>query len=89
MKPKQPCLKECPDRSPECHSKCEKWLIYEKALHEFYKERGEAYNQAYILNEMNHTPKTAILRLLNEFKGKVITYEPREEIEVYKFMEVR
>lgn len=41
------------------------------------------------INEMNHTPKTAILRLLNEFKGKVITYEPREEIEVYKFMEVR
>ena len=41
------------------------------------------------INEMNHTPKTAILRLLNEFKGKVVKYEPREEIEVYKFMEVR
>lgn len=41
------------------------------------------------INEMEHTPKTAILRLLNEFKGKVISYEPREEIEVYKFMEVR
>lgn len=41
------------------------------------------------IEEMNHTPKTAILRLLDEFKGKVITYEPREEIEVYKFMEVR
>lgn len=41
------------------------------------------------IEEMQHTPKTAILRLLDEFKGKVITYEPREEIEVYKFMEVR
>ena len=46
----------------------------------------ELYND---IEEMKHTPKTAILNLLNEFKGKVITYEPREEIEVYKFMEVR
>lgn len=52
MRPKQPCPKECPDRSPECRGKCEKWLTYEKALHEFYKERVEAYNQAYILNEI-------------------------------------
>lgn len=41
------------------------------------------------IEELERTPKTAILRLLNEFKGKVISYEPREEIEIYKFMEVR
>lgn len=41
------------------------------------------------INELEHTPKTAILRLINEFKGKVISYEPREEIEIYKFMEIR
>lgn len=41
------------------------------------------------INDLERTPKTAILRLLEEFKGKVISYEPREEIEIYKFMEVR
>lgn len=41
------------------------------------------------INELERTPKTAILSLLEEFKGKVISYEPREEIEIYKFMEVR
>lgn len=25
---KQPCAKDCPDRSPECHSVCEKYLAY-------------------------------------------------------------
>lgn len=41
------------------------------------------------INELERTPKAAILSLLEEFKGKVISYEPREEIEIYKFMEVR
>lgn len=41
------------------------------------------------INGLERTPKTAILSLLEEFKGKVISYEPREEIEIYKFMEVR
>lgn len=41
------------------------------------------------INDLERTPKTAIIRLLEEFKGKVISYEPREEIEIYKFMEVR
>ena len=51
----------------------------EARLKELYKE----------IEEMNYTPKTAIFKLLDEFKGKVVTYEPREEIEIYKFMEVR
>lgn len=41
------------------------------------------------IKETKYITKTAILRLLDDFKGKVITYEPREEIEIYKFMEVR
>lgn len=43
---------------------------------------NDIYNTKYIT-------KTAILALLKDFKNKVVTYEPREEIEVYKFMEVR
>lgn len=41
------------------------------------------------IKETKYITKTAILRLLEDFKGKVVTYEPREEIEIYKFMEVR
>lgn len=41
------------------------------------------------INELERTPKTAILRLLEGFQKRVITYGPREEIEVYKFFEVR
>lgn len=53
---------------------------------DFIKHYGLLIND---IQEMKHTPKTAILALLEEFKGKVVTYEPREEIEIYKFMEVR
>lgn len=45
-----------------------------------------------LINDIHNTKyitKTAILALLKDFKNKVVTYEPREEIEVYKFMEVR
>lgn len=41
------------------------------------------------INELERTPKSSILSLLEEFKRGVVRYEPREEIEIYKFMEVR
>lgn len=47
---------------------------------------------AELTNDIHNTKyitKTAILALLKDFKNQVVTYEPREEIEIYKFMEVR
>lgn len=41
------------------------------------------------ITDLERTPKTAILSLLDKFKRRVISYEPREEIEIYNFMEVR
>ena len=38
---KQPCELHCPDRSPECHGKCEKWLEYEKERNKAYIERNK------------------------------------------------
>ena len=38
---KQPCKIDCPDRSAECHGRCEKWLEYERARNEEYIKRGE------------------------------------------------
>ena len=41
------------------------------------------------INELEHTPKTAILSLLKGFRNKCISYEPREEIQIPHFLEVR
>jgi hypothetical protein len=36
--PKPPCTPTCPEREAECHSTCEKWLIYEKKRMAYHKE---------------------------------------------------
>lgn len=36
--------------------------------------------------ELEHTPKMAILRLLEGFHDEVISYAPVEELDVYEFM---
>lgn len=38
---KQPCPINCPNRNSECHSKCEKWLEYEKERNIGYKEKAK------------------------------------------------
>lgn len=37
-KPKQPCAKDCENRSAECHAHCEKWLQYEKEYKIYFEE---------------------------------------------------
>lgn len=44
MKP--PCGKDCPHRTPGCHSTCEAWGQYEK-------ERNAAYEQRKVLHTVN------------------------------------
>lgn len=56
-RPKQPCKKDCPDRSGECHGICKKWLEYEKARNEYYQLRAEAYELQYNLNEIEREGK--------------------------------
>lgn len=41
------------------------------------------------INETEYITKTAVLRLVEAFKKALVGYEPREEIEIPKFMEVR
>lgn len=38
------------------------------------------------VEELEHTPRSAILRLLKGFYNEVITYAPAEELDVYDFM---
>ena len=51
-RPKQPCKKDCPDRSAECHAVCEKWTEYSEIMKTFYKVRADAYNLQNDLNEI-------------------------------------
>lgn len=51
-RPKQPCKKDCPDRSAECHAVCEKWAEYSEIMKTFYKVRADAYNLQNDLNEI-------------------------------------
>ena len=41
------------------------------------------------INETTYPTKTVILSLLKGFRSGLITYEPREEIEIPMFLEVR
>lgn len=36
---KQPCAQDCPDRSAECATHCEKWAAYVKERNAGYEER--------------------------------------------------
>ena len=40
------------------------------------------------INETKYPTKTVILSLLKGFRNELITYEPREEIEIPMFLEV-
>lgn len=59
-RPKQPCLKDCPERSAECHTVCEKWAQYEQLRAEFYKARGVDAEQTRVLNEIERDRKADI-----------------------------
>lgn len=38
LEPNQPCKPDCPDRSPTCHSECEKYLAYD-ILRDIYRDQ--------------------------------------------------
>jgi|GEM_PF-2936915 len=57
---KQPCTRECPDRSAECHSKCDKWLEYEKARNAEYERVKKEKQIAYTLYEIERDRKADI-----------------------------
>lgn len=40
------------------------------------------------IRDTQYMTKTAMLSLVNDFKAKLITYEPSEEISIPKFLEV-
>ena len=41
------------------------------------------------IKEINHITKTEMLRLMEAFKERLISYEPSEEIRIPDFMEAR
>lgn len=57
---KQPCQINCPDRNAECHGKCEKWLVYEKARNEEYERKGKEKEKDRVLYEMERDRKRDI-----------------------------
>jgi hypothetical protein len=42
---KQPCKRDCPERTAECKKTCPKWLRYWAVKQEEYKRRAEMGNQ--------------------------------------------
>ena len=39
-RPKCPCTQTCQERNAECHSKCERYSVYEKEMRNFYEQRA-------------------------------------------------
>ncbi len=46
-----PCFRDCPDRTPTCHGKCEKYQAYAKWCEEVRQKRAEKSRARNILNE--------------------------------------
>jgi hypothetical protein len=44
---KNPCEKNCPNRSPTCHGKCEKYQL-------FFKERIKENEERHRINSINY-----------------------------------
>jgi len=57
---KQPCQKNCPNRNAECHTKCEKWLVYEKARNAEYERIGKEKSKDRVQDEMERDRKRDI-----------------------------
>ena len=38
-RPKQPCERDCPNRSAECRKTCEPWQEYEKLYKVFFEQK--------------------------------------------------
>lgn len=49
--PNAPC-KDCPDRTPTCHSTCKTYITYQEEMSAFTKERKENARVDRALNEM-------------------------------------
>ena len=45
-----PCVKDCPDRTPTCHGKCEKYKAYAAWRAEERKKRAEEARMRNIMN---------------------------------------
>ncbi len=56
-RPKQPCKKDCPRRSAECHVICEDWLKYEKERNENYLLKGKELELIRIANDIERERK--------------------------------
>ena len=49
---KAPCARDCPDRGPECHSICEKYLEYERLKKEEYEQHLKEIKPIWEMNEI-------------------------------------
>lgn len=43
IRPKCPCVKDCPNRTATCHGQCERYSVYEIKMKRFYDEKNEVY----------------------------------------------
>lgn len=69
---KQPCKIDCPERSAECHARCERWLEYERARGEEYARRRREKEKEGLLDSLERDRKRDIaLGRLRKRRNKV------------------
>ena len=47
-KPQIPCVRDCPERSAECHATCEKYAEYRKAMDAYRDSEHEARKKDFV-----------------------------------------
>lgn len=47
-KPQIPCVRDCPERSAECHAACEKYAEYRKAMDIYRDSEHEARKKDFV-----------------------------------------
>ena len=48
VRPRNPCDRNCKERSAECHAECEKYAIYRKEMDEYGAYTGEQRRKAFV-----------------------------------------
>ncbi len=66
------CEPDCPNRSPECHGKCEKYL-------KFHQERRAANEERMKQIEISHFTDLSVKRTQAGYFNSVARYRPNKE----------
>lgn len=57
-----PCERDCPSRSPSCHTVCEKYLVYRAEREKLYADRAKNFDIEGYLSKVSNSKNKKLRR---------------------------